>query len=162
MADQEWIKNLAGADVVAGSEALEPQDEGAVRQLLTERIESTVDRIFSEMTEACQVFNFYVGKDEEINLYRLAANAETPANGFTIMQGKYHIRFIYQNGHLTSKLAHFSGYDEKNVNVRQFKPFVDRFGSLLWKMNDIQLMDQTMIVKQLLEDLVTAFRQHRT
>ena len=160
MADQEWIKNLANANLTNGSETLEPQDEESVRALLTERIESTIDNLFVEMTEATQVFNFFVSKEQEIKLYRLAANKDQHASGFTVLLGKYHVRFVYQNGQLISKLAHFSGYEEKNINVRVFKPFVDRFGSLMLKMNDIQLMDASMIIKQVLEDVVTAFRQN--
>lgn len=154
MADAEWIRNLATASYKGGQWV--PEDPESIQTLAASRIEQSLQALYEEAVEACEIFNTHAVGKRRIRLLPLRPESGEGAPGFLLLFGKTQIKISYVPHRLTAVLSSMRGFSHVTKTLHTFDPHVDAFGSLLWCMDNGLLLTSELIIKRLLEDLAQA------
>lgn len=157
MADQEWLKNLSQALLSTDKKSLVPADPEEIHALLCQRIETSMNQLFNEANNSIKIYNFHASKERQISLFTLKPSEYKKDYGLVMSKGRVQAKLIYREGILSSSITTASAFNVEEMHQNLYSPFVDKFGSLMWKKDNTVLFTNENIVKEILEDLTLVF-----
>ncbi len=152
MADQEWIKNLAGARLVNGQWRTDNPEE--VTKLAAHRIEDTIVEIYEEASEAADLFNLHAVDRPAIRILPIPKDKSAGDGGLILLLGRIQLNVEIINSKLEARITTVDGYSRITNLLASLSPHVDPFGSVMWIADKTSLLTNEIIIKRLLEQLV--------
>jgi len=155
MTDMEWYKNLAEANFENGKWVFE--DNEKVEKLLSFKIKTVVNNLFDLASDAIEVFNQHAVEKPKINLLPISDTYSSSLVGFVALLGTTQVKIIKKSQAIEVFLIDINGHSPETTLLHSFQPCYDAIGSVLWQTDSKNLINEDIIVKTMLEELVKGF-----
>jgi hypothetical protein len=159
MISEQWIKTLATAEFDQGSWRTKNPKE--IQKQLEQKVMETVQVLFNEVKDSCEIFNQYSVKATTLRLLPISSHHEDFMEGFVLLYGNVQLKVLYDQNQLVARFIAVDGFSSEAKICVIFRPCFDALGSLYWKTENGVLMNYELMVKTLFETIVreAALRQ---
>ncbi len=154
MANKEWLKNLASMAMNRAS-SLQPATIAATQAITSQKIQTELHALYQEATEACEIFNSYVGKDKTIRIL----NLETPdgqQTGFILLLRRAQLRLQRVELHLEASLTTFHAFNTSTQLLYRVEPRIGDGDSWRWQIDGKDQVNNEVLIRQLLQTIYEA------
>lgn len=159
MADIEWYKNLAEAEYVNGKWKFE--DPERVEQILSFKVKTVINNLFDDVGDAIEIYNQHARTRSQINCLPISDTYSNALAGFVLLLETSQIKLLRKNQHLEVYSINISGHTTQTKLIHKLSPCYDALGSLMWSTGDKNLINEDLIVKLVMEEIVKDVADNR-
>ena len=159
MADIEWYKNQAEAEYINGKWQFE--DPERVEQLLSFKVKTVINTLFDDVGDAIEIYNQHAVSRPQISCLPISDTYSNSLAGFVILLETSQVKLLRKNQCLEIYAINISGHNARTKLIHKLNPCYDALGSLMWSTSDKNLINEDIIVKLIMEELVKSVADNK-